>query len=83
MMPSPEGGAEPGFPRLVFAPEGGAALPTYLVYPVNELQDGDVVRSFTVPVPTGCVRVRHPSGNPNVFVRVDDPHLSLADVVTP
>ena len=79
----PEGGAEMGLPRLVLAPAEGQPLPTYLVYPVNEMQEGAVVRQLRVDVPPGCVRVRHPSGNPNVFVRTDDPHLSLADVVTP
>lgn len=82
-MPSPEGGAEIGLPRLTLAPAEGQPLPTYLVYPVGEVQEGAVVRHFEVPTPPGCVRVKHPSGNPNVFVRADDPHLSHAEVVTP
>ena len=82
-MPTPEGGAEIGLPRLVLAPAEGQPLPTYLIYPVGEVQEGAVTRRFDVAPPPGCVRVRHPSGNPNVFVRADDPHLSPADVVEP
>jgi len=82
-MPTPEGGAEIGLPRLVLAPAEGQPLPTYLIYPVGEVQEGAVTRRFDVAPPPGCVRVRHSSGNPNVFVRADDPHLSPADVVTP
>ena len=83
MMAAPEGGTEFGLPRLVLAPAAGQPAPTYLVYPVGEVQEGEVTRRFDVPTPPGCVRVRHPSGNPNVFVRADDPHLSPADVVEP
>ena len=83
MIPCPEGGADIGLPRLTLAPADGQPLPTYLVYPVGEVQEGAVVRRFAVPTPPGCVRVKHPSGNPNVFVRADDPHLNPAEVVTP
>ena len=82
-MPTPEGGAEIGLPRLVLAPAEGQPLPTYLIYPVGEVQEGAVTRRFDVAPPPGCVRVRHSSGNPNVFVRADDPHLNPAEVVTP
>ena len=82
-MPTTEGGAEIGLPRLVLAPAEGQPLPTYLIYPVGEVQEGAVTRRFDVAPPPGCVRVRHSSGNPNVFVRADDPHLNPAEVVTP
>jgi hypothetical protein len=76
---------EIGAPALVLTATDGRKEPTYYVYPVPEttIETESGPRRATMYVNPGpaYARVLPRGGNPNCFVRWDDPYISQAEVI--
>ena len=78
-----EAGAQIGAPCLVFTPPEGRAEPTYYIYPKPETvihgPDGPRLVRLEVNPGPDFIRVAPRGGNPNCFIRTNDPYRHLAE----